>query len=422
MALDPRDPGFLSAVVRSGLCMGCGLCEGLFGADAVRLAADGAGHLAPRQSAPLTQAQRSLLARLCPGLVVRHEDGSRHHPLWGPCLEASVSHAVDPETRFRGSSGGVLTAVCIHLLEAGLADFVMQIGASSGDPLSNEVKISRSRAEILVNAGSRYAPSAPLALIDRMLNSPGRFVFVGKPCDVAALRRLGREDRRVGERVVAMLSFMCAGVPGRRGSEEILERFGVAGKKVASFRYRGEGWPGFIRAVLEDGTEHRMSYEQGWGTILNRHLPLRCKICVDGTGEFADMVGADAWHGRPDGFPDFGERDGRSLILARTETGRRLLELCVQGGALAPATPISLRDIEGMQPYQVNRRVGLLARLLALRLVGSAVPSYDKMALLRSALRGGPLLQLRSFLGMMRRELARKGAAAGRIGNGGDVG
>src|SRR3712207_7050821 len=38
----------------------------------------------------------------------------------------------------------------------------------------------------------------------------------------------------------------------------------------------------------------------------------RCKICPDGTGEFADIVCADAWYGK-DGYPDFAEREGRSL-------------------------------------------------------------------------------------------------------------
>ena len=409
MHLDPKRPEFLSAIVQSGLCMGCGLCEGLFGPEVVRLALNSADYFTPRELVPLSEAQRKQLARVCPGITLRHQgDTSGHHPIWGPCLDVSICHAADPLTRYQGSSGGVISAICVELLSAGLADFVVQIGASGSNPLHNEVKVSRSRDEILAQAGSRYSPSAPLVRIDQLLNGPGRFVFVGKPCDVAALRQLGREDRRVAEKVVAMLSFMCAGVPSLRGTYDLLGKLGAEPGRVGSLRYRGEGWPGFTRVVLDDGSEQLMSYEEAWGTILNRCLLLRCKICLDGTGEFADIVGADAWQGRGDGYPDFAEHEGRSLVLVRTETGRRLLDSCLEGGALVRAEGIAPGEIARMQPYQVHRRQGLLSRLCAMMLLASPVPDYDLGLLRRSAGQARLRLHLRSFLGMMRRELARK--------------
>lgn len=409
MRLDARRPDLLAAIVKSGLCMGCGLCEGLFGPQAVRLELNRAHYFTPRELVPLSEEQRRLLARVCPGITLRHLGGSSgHHPIWGPCLELSICHAADPQTRHRGSSGGGVSAICVELLEAGLADYVVQIGASRANPLHNEVKVSRCRDEVLAQAGSRYSPSSPLVRIDQMLDQPGRFVFVGKPCDVAALRQLGREDRRVGEKVVAMLSFMCAGVPSLGGTYDLLGKMGAEPGLVRSLRYRGEGWPGLTKVVLEDGSEKQMSYEEAWGTILNRRLLLRCKICLDGTGEFADIVGADAWQGREDGYPDFAEHEGRSLVLVRTETGRRLLQHCLKQGALVRSQEIAPGDIAGMQPYQVHRRQGLWSRLWAMRLLGSPVPDYDPALLLRAAGQARLGLHLRSFLGMIRRELARK--------------
>jgi coenzyme F420 hydrogenase subunit beta len=409
MRLDPGNQNYLQDIVSSGLCVGCGLCQGLFGAETVRLAENNYDYFTPLQLKPLSREQRVLLSRCCPAVIVRKEgDATGEDPVWGPCRESIFAHACDPEIRFLGSSGGVVTAICVHLLEQGLADFILHVGASAENPLHNELKVSRCREEVLACAGSRYAPSAPLAGIGEMLDAPGRFAFVGKPCDVAALRQLGRHDSRVGEKVVAMLSFMCAGVPSLRGTYQVLEKFQVEPQQVASFRYRGEGWPGFTTAVLKDGAEHRMRYEESWGTILNRHLLLRCKICPDGSGEYADIVGADAWEGRSDGYPDFAERDGRSLVVARTVTGEELLRSCLHGGTLEMTGTVGLSDISAMQPYQANRKLNLLSRLCAMKVLGNPVPKYDDGTLLRAARRSSLAAHCKAFLGMLRREIKRK--------------
>ncbi len=147
------------------------------------------------------------------------------------------------------------------------------------DPLKNELQLSRTRADVLHAAGSRYAPSAPLARIVELLDSGARFAFVGKPCDVAALRQYGRTDPRVAQQVPYMLSFMCAGIPSHRGTLELLQTLGVTPNQVKTFRYRGDGWPGKARVVTHAGDVREMDYNASWGTILNRHLQFRCKIC-----------------------------------------------------------------------------------------------------------------------------------------------
>ncbi|GFO54722.1 hypothetical protein GMSM_17290 [Geomonas sp. Red276] len=413
MLLDPAKEEYLQQIVQNGLCVGCGMCQGLFGSDTVQLARNNYAYFTPVQCAPLTREQRVLLSTVCPGVsLAGNREAAAEHPIWGACRESLFAHAADPEVRFSGSSGGVITAVAIRLLESGAADFIVQIGVSAHDPLVNEVKISRTRGEVLANAGSRYAPSAPLSTIGELLDGPGRFAFIGKPCDVASLRQLGRTDPRVGEKVVLMLSFMCAGVPTLRGTREILNRWGIRPEEVESFRYRGEGWPGFTKAVLKDGSNRTMTYEDSWGSILNRHLLFRCKICPDGSGERADLVGADAWEGRPDGYPDFGEREGRSLVLARTERGAAVLKECLESGALISSGEVPVAGISAMQPYQAHRKASILSRLLAMKALGHYVPDYDRNAILCAARRNSLFDHFKSFLGMFKRELARKKAVA----------
>ncbi len=149
-----------------------------------------------------------------------------------------------------------------------------------------------------------------------------------------------------------------------------------------------------------------MDYNQSWGTILNRHLQYRCKICPDGTGEFADIACADAWYGK-DGYPDFDERDGRSLIVARTPAGQALLAAALEQGAIVTEA-LDVAEIERMQPYQAERKRNALARSAATWMAQGAGPRFRRLGLLGLALRGSWIAQLRNAAGTFRRARGRR--------------
>ncbi|SHN38048.1 coenzyme F420 hydrogenase subunit beta [Duganella sacchari] len=391
----------LETISAGGLCTGCGLCQSVTGGKA-KMAFNQHGFLRPVLLQPLTPADDTLVRAVCPGLGLTHaRETASYHPLWGPLVAVRTGYALDPALRHGGSSGGAISGLLSYLLESGKVDYVLHIGASLSEPLINEIKLSHNRAEVLANAGSRYAPSAPLTGIDALLARPGRFAFVGKPCDVAALRKYAQHNPQVNEKVPYMLSFMCAGVPSMKGTVAILKRFDVQPDEVRSFAYRGNGWPGMTRVETHAGAVHETDYATSWGTVLNRHLQARCKICPDGIGEFADVVCADAWYGK-DGYPDFAEQEGRSLVISRTGQGEQLLAEATAAGYLSVA-PLDVDEIRKMQPYQENRKQMVLARVLALRLMGRPAPAYHRLRLQRTAWMGGLKANAKNFLGMVKR-------------------
>lgn len=392
----------IEKVVRAGLCTGCGLCEGIAGPERIRMQMSPPGYLRPQRLAVLPAGLEREIKAVCPGVSVQHEAGvPNYHPIWGPLQSTGVGYALDPEVRHIGSSGGVISALCIHLLETGRVDFVAQIAVSSDDPLRNDMQISRSRADVLSAAGSRYAPSAPLQSLHTLLATGERFAFVGKPCDVAALRAYLRLKPELNARIPVLLSFMCAGIPSLKGSHEVVDAMGGEVASLKHFRYRGDGWPGMARAEQADGRVFEMDYNTSWGQILNRHLQFRCKVCADGTGEFADLVCADAWHGK-DGYPDFAEREGRSLILARTDAGRALLAEASQRQAIA-REPLAVEHIAGMQPFQLSRKRLAAARALATLLARGRSVYYRRMGLLQASRQEKLITILRNAWGTYRR-------------------
>lgn len=102
--------------------------------------------------------------------------------------------STDPALRHRASSGGALSALVIHLLNSGGIEGAVQT-RDGVPPVANAAILSRTPVEVVQAAGSRYAPSAPLAGLGPYLEGKGRYAFVGKPCDVAALRPWRRAMR-----------------------------------------------------------------------------------------------------------------------------------------------------------------------------------------------------------------------------------
>jgi coenzyme F420 hydrogenase subunit beta len=392
----------IARVLKGELCTGCGLCAGV--ADgAVAMTTVAPGYSRPVVQQALTAQTEQAIASACPGNKVAPWQPAPHqHVSWGPWLQTLTGYAVDPEVRYCASSGGAISALLIHALEIGLVDAALHITADPDRPTRNLVTWSRTREEVISAAGSRYAASSPLAEINAALSQDLRVAFVGKPCDVSALRQLATVDPRVNERFPLMLSFFCAGLSSHDGADRIIRDMGFEPDEVKAFRYRGNGWPGMTRAETHDGRVGEMRYEDSWGGQLSKEVQFRCKICPDAVGGVADIACADAWYGGETGYPQFEEQDGRSLIMSRTLIGDKLLREAMQAGKIA-ATVLPINEIDLMQPGQARRKRLVAARLAACAATLQPRPTMTGLDVGRAARQAGLVETVKNWLGTMRR-------------------
>jgi coenzyme F420 hydrogenase subunit beta len=391
-------------VLKADTCSGCGACASL-AAKAITMQMTEEGFLRPKQIADVTPQTDATIASVCPGLIVDQTNKEGHdHVLWGPIVESRIGFSTDDNLRHHASSGGGISALLIHLLKTKQVDRVLHIHASDISPVDNVTTLSVNSDGVADGAGSRYAPSAPLEKLEEQLNAPGRIALVGKPCDIAAARAMAARDPRIDQKVPFMLSFFCAGVPSRKGTLRILEKLGTKESDVTSFRYRGDGWPGFATAVLKDGTSKRMSYMDSWGAILSHYVQPRCKICVDGTGAHADVVCADAWDCDENGYPTLEERDGQSMIISRTAKGERLVREAMDA-RVVEAKPLDVNTIKNMQPGQFRRKRLVLSRIMAMRVAFARPPVYKGFQMRKASRLATTSENAKSFLGMLRRLL-----------------
>jgi len=404
----------LETVVRSGLCSGCGLCESVAGRERVEMTVTSIGQLRPAVRAPLPEDVLSEALAVCPGVEVRGpapEPGVSMHPVWGPIAALHRGWAADPAVRHHGAAGGALSALAIYLLEQGGADAVLHVRAALPDrPLESIAQVSRTRADVLAGAQSRYGPAAPLVHVHRLLQSGTRFAVVAKPCDISAVRALQRRNSRARELITALLTSYCGGVPSLRMAERIVRSHGVAPEEVTLFQFRGDGWPGPLRTRTRDGRVFDVTYDTAWydpSVPWEYDMQFRCKICPDAIGEVADVSCPDGWVLR-DGAPIHEEADGQNILVSRTGRGRELVAAARAAGYLE-TMPCTLAELEATEPDHRPRKLSAHARAAGVRVAGRPslrIRGYRTAAAVR---RAGPRRTLLAAWGGFRR--ARRGAA-----------
>ncbi len=399
----------VDAVVGWRLCMGCGMCSKACPNGAITLV-----DIVDRGIRPIVDEDKcrkcSTCVQVCPGVSLVHKPfPSGAIPslktAWGPVLEVWEGYAVNDEIRYRGSSGGVATALALFSLESKKACGVLHTGVDSENPLRNIPVFSRDRDSLISCTGSRYAPATPCERLDLIEQAEGACVFIGKPCDVAALQKYQAINPKMKTKIGLTISIFCAGTPTTKGTHKILQRFGLEPDEVVEFRYRGQGWPGKTTAIVRnDGSrqQYEMTYEESWGDILSKHGQLRCRLCPDSTGEFADISCGDPWYRQPE--PN---DPGRSLVLVRTARGRQFLKEAIQADyvSLEQAKPDILPR---SQVSLLNRRRHLCGRMLAMCTMRIPMPRFKGFSLFSNWRDLSVIGKTRSLMGTFKRIILRK--------------
>lgn len=366
-------------VVEGQLCTGCGACSYM---EPRRFEMSDALELGRRpfvKNDAAAETGRAL--KICPGIKLEH-DYNKNNPKirkelqagWGPVFEVWEGYAADDTIRKAGSSGGAATALSLYALEKSGMHGVLHTAGRKDIPYLNETVLSETREQLVAATGSRYSPASPCEKLEQVKSAPGKCAFVGKPCDVAAVRNIRRLDPELDEKIGITIGFFCAGTPSTMGTLKLLENNGIPSpRKLTKLRFRGNGWPGLWTADYGDekgqAQKAELTYADSWG-FLQKYRQWRCYICPDHTGELADVSVGDPWYREVDP----GEL-GKSLIVARTEEGKEFILAAAKAGYIT----LEKNDaglLPASQPNLLKTRGSLWARLIVLSLLGAATPKY----------------------------------------------
>ena len=360
-----RSVNQLSDIVDNGLCIGCGLCQSIAGKDKIEVTMTSKGRLEPKEISKISPEIFKKIVNVCPGTIVEGlpkeevNQSAKHNLVWGYYLSLCYTWSTDKKIRFESSTGGLLNGLSIYLLETKKVKFILHTAADPKKPMRSVPKFSYSKEELLNCEGrSRYGPTAPLEKFHEALDLSQPFVFVGKPCDISAIRQLSKIDTRVNQLCKYLLTLVCGGFAEFTKAQEFIESFNVKEDELSIFRYRGYGNPGKMYIKTKDGREYDREYNSFWGEESAWRVPFRCKICPDAIGESADIAALDTWRG---GSPK-GEDEGFNAAIVRTKKGLDLLNEAAKTGFIHIGDKLEIEDISDFQPHQVNKKKAVYAR------------------------------------------------------------
>ncbi len=355
----------LSDIVDNGLCIGCGLCQSITGKDSIEITMSPKGRLEPKELKKITPDTFGKILNVCPGVIVEGlpkeqvDTKSKHNLVWGYYLSLFYSWSTDKKIRFESSTGGLLNGLSLYLLESEKVKFILHTVTDPEKPMRSVSKLSYNKEELLnSNSCSRYGPASPLDRFHEALNLNEPFAFVGKPCDISAIRQLSKSDERVNKLCKYLLTLVCGGSTEFTKSEDFIESFKVKEEELSIFRYRGFGNPGKMYIKTKDGREHDREYNSFWGEESTWRVHFRCKICPDAIGESSDIAALDTWRG---GSPK-GEDEGFNAAIIRTKKGSDLFHEAVNAGYIKMGDQLEIKDIDDFQPHQVNKKKAVYAR------------------------------------------------------------
>ena len=373
----------LQTIVSHGLCASCGLCESIAGRKRVEMKLTSFAQMRPQVREDLDEATMAKIRAVCPGITVTGPDPEQvadkgvMHDIWGPIRTMHRGWSTNEDLRFASAAGGAMTALGCFLLETGEVDAVVHVRASKERPFETDALVSRTPEEVRSGAQSRYGPAAPLRHVMDLLDQGLRFAVLAKPCDVAAIRNLGKVDPRVEGQIPYLVTIFCGGLPTEQTARKVAGYHGVSAEEVSVFRWRGNGWPGPTHVETHDGRVYDLSYDFVWYTERvpwSYDIQFRCKVCPDAIGELADVSCPDSWV-MVDGKPIHAEADGANLFIARTRQGEKLVAAAAAAGAIH-LDPFTIEELDAQHADHVARKIENPARVRALGLEGEPEPVY----------------------------------------------
>jgi len=367
-------------VINNHLCIGCGLCyidDNIFR----MVYNDENGCFIPEIKFDLNY---ELADNICPGKgyniielgkINNNNYNSKYDLELGYYSSFFAARMKDNNLLINSSSGGVMSGVLLYLLEEKIVDKVSVTKfITDADGLKTKTFLTNNVKDILDSQGSKYCPVNYNELLDELKLFEGRVAIVGTPCVIAGIKgiqNLNNNDSIFRSQIVISLTNFCGGFKSYDNIKRLANIHKIKFHNISEFRFRGGGQPGSLRIVSNDGKVAETPYPNYVG-LTGYSKMLRCHLCVDATGELADLSFGDAW------IPRF-ENDEKawSIVVARSKIGEIVLSKIIESRKMV-TEEISLHELKYSQRFNINSKKNRQSsRMRLYKFFGYKIPVFD---------------------------------------------
>ncbi|CAM4197512.1 Coenzyme F420 hydrogenase/dehydrogenase, beta subunit C-terminal domain [Zobellia nedashkovskayae] len=336
--------GSLEKVVSGGYCTGCGACAF---ATSTNMNINEYGEYVPDLgSIEKKDAQTIERAEfVCPSLNPDYNenvlantflgsDNDNKSQFIGPYQNVYGGFVTEADYRNRGTSGGFGTYIGAALFESGMIDGVIHVKESQRTDASDpffKYGLSTSLEEIQNGARTKYHVIELSEILNLIQEKPGKYLLIGVPCMIKAIRRIQLKDAFVKESIKYTLALVCGHLKSVNWTLSLAWGKGITPEKATKFKYRtkGEGIPAraYVFTAYSDAQEIVEDSANVIGGKFNQGALMleACDFCDDVVGETADITVGDAW------LPQFEiDAQGTNMLIIRNKEINELLQKCIK--------------------------------------------------------------------------------------------
>ena len=301
-------------------CTGCGYCEKACPTCAIEMYDDYHGFKHPRVDFyKCTQCGKC--SNDCPSLGMNNRLKKKVP------IQIFAAYSKDENVVNKSSSGGMFYELAKKIIDLGGVVY----GAAFAADYTLEHRRVDSIKELSSLMGSKYMQSNAYLTFDEVIKdlSDGKKVlFVGTPCQIAALRKLTMKF----ENQLILVDFVCHGVPSPKLIKDHIKYVEKhAHSKVIDYSPRSKvaGWEHHELFTFENGKKDWLSpISQAYKNIFYSDLDIRssCFRCPFASFErTGDLTIGDYW-GIEIKRPDLLHKEGLSMVLVNTELGKKFFD------------------------------------------------------------------------------------------------
>lgn len=343
----------IQTVVNNELCFGCGTCNVLCSAKAIRMEFSSMGRLLPKVNEN-TCTQCGLCLKVCPGIDLSGKLAEKIEPtLFGDVQEVLFARSTDEETFANAQSGGAITETLAFLFDKGRIDAALVVVQERHKA---KYRVVTTKRDIYASQTSQYTPVDLVSGLP-LLKDYQHVAVVGLPCHLEGIVKLKEQFPNKYTNINYLLGLICAGTQSQL-TVDVLKCIGE--KKIGKItddeqiRWRQKKYSNYKRAdiaILDSGGNVRMLDNNIRHAAKHYLSSPRCKLCFDKMNLYADVVFGDAW-----GVSGDDTKKGGNVIVCRTCKGKALIDDMMLRGRLI-GRPCSIEEVSKGQGMTKKKKI-----------------------------------------------------------------
>ena len=363
-------------VIRTGLCTHCGTCVGL---------SNGGLEFKDTYNGPLPMLiNNNVLLNnpdiydACPGKGLNYPILNKSvfgkvpdNWLIGNYQDIFIGYSKNNDIRSNAASAGIITHVLVYLLEQKLVDGVVVVQLGKYKPWEANPIIAITSEDIMKCSQSVYTPVPVNEILKEIEQFDGKLAYVGLPDQVSSIRYLQQVGNSTAKKIKYILGPYVGTIMYIKSIESYMRSNGFKRiDEMSDLKYRTGEWPGYMQITTKSGKVLKAE-KFYYNYLIPFYITKSSLLSVDFTNELTDISVGDAWH------PKYEEqRQGFSVIIARSNSGRQLLK-DMQRENLISLEKTTAKNVMEMHGHMIDfKKRGAFVRFRFRQLLGKNVPDF----------------------------------------------